>query len=999
MATVSFDQSIPPWNTNTSYSQYEIVSYQGILYSSKYATAQSGHNPYTDTTTVNTYWSLAGGASGRSPMTVTTSVSSMSIVYANSSGGISMAINTSEATSTVIGIALTSGSPTASVSVQTSGVITSFVGSGLTVGAPVFLANNSAGGYTQDPTTLSIGNYRVLVGYALNATDIVLNISEPVHIISNTTVKVGLGRMSIWPASVAGTIATLPTSYLQCNGQSVSRTFYPDLFTLIGTTFGSTDSNSFTMPDWTNLNVKDNAGLAVGFYVIQAFADNRVAADIASSFPVGSIYPQYVGFGTPASLFGGTWTDVSSSMPQAAKGAIYASGSNGYGNYIQYCDGTMEQWGSYTSTATLGQVTVSLPQNFIDTTYVVNGTMGGANSSEIYTYNNVSSTTSTFTMWRYYQSKTVFASQGNANQPFQWHAIGKWSATAYSPVTFWQKTSVIGDAASTPPTLVQSAIYDSGSNANGSYIRYTDGTMICRATVTNVAASTSQTNFYGTTAGTNYYSDQSYSLPQNFIDTTYTINTNIIEAIGSSYVTGKGASAYNFRFIKNVAFAIGALTADIIAIGKWSTQSVPAPAGGITVSGIFDSGSNANGNYIRYTDGTMMQWGTFTPVAFSSFSATTQYGSTSGTSYFSSNTITLPQNFIDTTYSPTQNTSYAYNSQISAGKTSSQFTVILVHGQSIGAGPANSGNWTAIGKWSNTAVVPQTSQAVLMSGIYDSGSNANGNYIRYSEGTMIQWGSWTETLAITGANGTGVFYYNNTSWHSFPIPFISVPVTSISTDSSVWAEPRGTTAITMGISAMAGASETASRTYLWQAIGKWSTTAVKATTSFPTATTSPTVQDITVLGEVTKQLVRVQAHGNAGQTLTSGTDTTVIFGTEAEDTHNAYNPATGIFTAPKPGLYSVSAGVLVSWGSTNISATNCKAGIQGSFPAYGSLNFFSLNVSQPYVNFSVSSVIRITATGQTIYFFVAQDSGASKSIFTNSNISYHYLNITQLLGS
>jgi hypothetical protein len=137
-----------------------------------------------------------------------------------------------------------------------------------------------------------------------------------------------------------------------------------------------------------------------------------------------------------------------------------------------------------------------------------------------------------------------------------------------------------------------------------------------------------------------------------------------------------------------------------------------------------------------------------------------------------------------------------------------------------------------------------------MSGIYDSGSNANGNYIRYSEGTMIQWGSWTETLAITGAYGTGVFFYNNTSWHSFPIPFISVPVTSISTDSSVWAEPRGTTAITMGISAMAGASETASRTYLWQAIGKWSTTAVKATTSFPTATTSPTVQDLTLNGDI-----------------------------------------------------------------------------------------------------------------------------------------------------
>jgi len=105
---------------------------------------------------------------------------------------------------------------------------------------------------------------------------------------------------------------------------------------------------------------------------------------------------------------------------------IYDSGTNSFGSWIRFTDGTMQCWGSYTSTATLGQVTVSLPQNFIDTTYVVNGTMGGANSSEIYTYNNVSSTTSTFTMWRYYQSKTVFATQGNANQPFQWIAIGKW---------------------------------------------------------------------------------------------------------------------------------------------------------------------------------------------------------------------------------------------------------------------------------------------------------------------------------------------------------------------------------------------------------------------------------------------------------------------------------------------------------------------------------------------------------------------------------------------
>jgi hypothetical protein len=134
-------------------------------------------------------------------------------------------------------------------------------------------------------------------------------------------------------------------------------------------------------------------------------------------------------------------------------------------------------------------------------------------------------------------------------------------------IRIWQRSG--GTLTTTTGTSVTSGIYDSGTNSNGSWIRFTDGTMICRATVTNVVASTSQTNFYGTTAGTNYYSDQSYSLPQNFIDTTYTISTNIDSAIGSSYVTTKAVGSYNLRFIFYVAFAIGALSADFIAIGKW----------------------------------------------------------------------------------------------------------------------------------------------------------------------------------------------------------------------------------------------------------------------------------------------------------------------------------------------------------------------------------------------------------------------------------------------
>jgi microcystin-dependent protein len=59
--------------------------------------------------------------------------------------------------------------------------------------------------------------------------------------------------------SLAGTIiqhikddlqTNFPTKYLLCNGQSVSRTTYANLFSVIGITYGSVDGNSFSVPDF-----------------------------------------------------------------------------------------------------------------------------------------------------------------------------------------------------------------------------------------------------------------------------------------------------------------------------------------------------------------------------------------------------------------------------------------------------------------------------------------------------------------------------------------------------------------------------------------------------------------------------------------------------------------------------------------------------------------------------------------------------------------------------
>lgn len=56
------------------------------------------------------------------------------------------------------------------------------------------------------------------------------------------------------PMNLAGTImpfagSALPDGALWCNGQSLLRTSYPDLFASIGTTFGAVDSTHFSLPD------------------------------------------------------------------------------------------------------------------------------------------------------------------------------------------------------------------------------------------------------------------------------------------------------------------------------------------------------------------------------------------------------------------------------------------------------------------------------------------------------------------------------------------------------------------------------------------------------------------------------------------------------------------------------------------------------------------------------------------------------------------------------
>jgi len=68
--------------------------------------------------------------------------------------------------------------------------------------------------------------------------------------------QVPTGSIMPWAAN-----GNLPTGFLLCNGASVSRTTYADLFNVIGTAFGTASGGTFNLPDFQGrfLRGRDNS--------------------------------------------------------------------------------------------------------------------------------------------------------------------------------------------------------------------------------------------------------------------------------------------------------------------------------------------------------------------------------------------------------------------------------------------------------------------------------------------------------------------------------------------------------------------------------------------------------------------------------------------------------------------------------------------------------------------------------------------------------------------
>lgn len=105
-------------------------------------------------------------------------------------------------------------------------------------------------------------------------------------------------------------------------------------------------------------------------------------------------------------------------------------------------------------------------------------------------------------------------------------------------------------------------------------------------------------------------------------------------------------------------------------------------------------------------------------------------------------------------------------------------------------------------------------------GVVESGSNANGEYVRFADGTQICWGG--DIAASATAAAGSIFRSSGTGLWTFPAAFSSIPGCSASsTDvTSTWANAGGATTTTVAVRAYSFASGTGFNIRV-SAIGRW----------------------------------------------------------------------------------------------------------------------------------------------------------------------------------
>ena len=151
-------------------------------------------------------------------------------------------------------------------------------------------------------------------------------------------------------------------------------------------------------------------------------------------------------------------------------------------------------------------------------------------------------------------SRTQIASRAGATDPELWHRI-RLSGTYSSWTRLYGQNSILGTVGQSGgvPT---GAIIEQGSNANGHYVRFADGTQICRGRVTTSASAGVAATF-----------------PAAFIDTAAThvatgVNTSAGVGILTTYTGITSTSVTMSAFFSSSNTRV-ATAAEYIATGRW----------------------------------------------------------------------------------------------------------------------------------------------------------------------------------------------------------------------------------------------------------------------------------------------------------------------------------------------------------------------------------------------------------------------------------------------
>ncbi len=172
------------------------------------------------------------------------------------------------------------------------------------------------------------------------------------------------------------------------------------------------------------------------------------------------------------------------------------------------------------------------------------------------------------------------------------------------------------------------------------------------------------------------------------------------EGVGSRTLALTKGDVITFVVTQNAVNT--ALYLDTAPIGI-TLLSTPFYAGNTSslLSGIYESGSNSNGSFIKYSDGTLLQWGTLVNATSSSYTwVIVNYNiGTYGWSYYSTSdpNVVLSVEFIDTTYTFTAMAGSNVRMAQGGSKTTTSFGVVY-HSYSAVSG-TTSVLWTAIGRW------------------------------------------------------------------------------------------------------------------------------------------------------------------------------------------------------------------------------------------------------------------------------------------------------------